>query len=245
MLTVSDAEKLVHAFVTSRLDYCNALLGGCPASSINKLQIVQNTAARVLTRSRKYDHITSILQSLHWLPMKFRISYKILLLAYKALNDLAPAYLTNLLSRYSPTRSLRSQNSGFLVVPLPRIAKSIKGGITFSYLAPKLWNVSICFSVSVTRNYTRFSLDPTLKWSEMTKHLRRDDANPSEDVKRKPTLRQYTELTKFCHKLNILGFCNIQIYCRNVISCEVALQRLYREKCYTNNLELNWIEYFI
>ncbi len=138
MFSVSDAEKLVHAFMTSRLDYCNALLGGCPASSINKLQIVQNTAARVLTRSRKYDHITPILQSLHWLPIKFRISYKILLLAYKALNDLAPAYLTNLLSRYNPTRSLRSQNSGLLVVP--RIVKSTKGGRTFSYLAPKLWN---------------------------------------------------------------------------------------------------------
>ncbi len=52
MLSVSDAEKLVHAFMTSRLDYCNALVGGCPASSINKLQIIQNAAARVLTRSR-------------------------------------------------------------------------------------------------------------------------------------------------------------------------------------------------
>ncbi len=66
MLSVSDAEKLVHAFMTSRLDYCNALLGGCPASSINKLQIVQNAGARVLTRSIKYDHITPILQLLHW-----------------------------------------------------------------------------------------------------------------------------------------------------------------------------------
>ncbi len=138
MLTVSDAEKLVHAFMTSRLDYCNALLGGCPASSINKLQIVQNAAARVLTRSRKYDHITLILQSLRCLPIKSRISYKILLLNYKAPNDLAPAYLTNLLSRYNPTRSLRSQNSGLLVVP--RIAKSTKGGITFSHLSLKLWN---------------------------------------------------------------------------------------------------------
>ncbi len=133
MLTVSDAEKLVHAFMTSRLDYCNALLGGCPASSINKLQIVQNAADRVLTRSRKYYHITQILQSLHWLPIKFRINYKI-----EAQNDLTPAYLINLLSRYNPTRSLRSQNSGLLVVP--RIAKSTKGGRTFSYLAPKLWN---------------------------------------------------------------------------------------------------------
>ncbi len=129
MLTVSDAEKLVHAFMTSRQDYCNALLGGCPASSINKLQIVQHAAARVLTRSRKYDHITPILQSLHWLPIKFRVSFKILLLAYKALNDLAPAYLTNLLSRYNPSHSLRSQNSGLLVVP--RIANSTKGGRNF------------------------------------------------------------------------------------------------------------------
>ncbi len=79
--------------LTSRLDYCNALLAGCPASSINKLQVVQNVVARVLTRSRKYDHITPILQSLHWLPIKFRISYKILFLAYKALNGLAAAYL--------------------------------------------------------------------------------------------------------------------------------------------------------
>ncbi len=109
-----------------------------PTSSINKLQIVQNAAARVLTRSRKYDRTTPILQSMHWLPIKFCISYKILLHAYKALNGWAPAYLTNLLSRYNPTRSLRSQNSGLLVAP--RTAKSTKGGRTFSYLAPKLWN---------------------------------------------------------------------------------------------------------
>ncbi len=108
------------------LHYYNALLGGCPASSINKLQIVQNAVDRVLTRSRKYDHITPILQSLHWLPIKFCISFKILLLAYKALNDLAPAYLINLLSRFNPTRSLRSQNSGLLEVL--RIAKSTKEG---------------------------------------------------------------------------------------------------------------------
>ncbi len=134
MLTVSVAEKLVNAFMTSRLDYCNALLGGCPASSINKLEIVQNAVARVLTRSRKYDHITPILQSLHWLPIKFRIRYKILVLAYKALNYLAPAYLTNLISRYNPTRSLRSQNSGLLVVP--RITKSTKGGRIFHIWLP-------------------------------------------------------------------------------------------------------------
>ncbi len=94
--------------------------------------------ARVLTKSRKYDHITQILPSLHWLPIKFRISYKIVLLAYKALNGISPAYLTSLLSRYNPTRSLRSQNSRLLVVP--KIAKSTKGGRTSLYLTPKLWS---------------------------------------------------------------------------------------------------------
>ncbi len=69
ILTVSDAEKLAHAFMTSTLDYCDALLDGCPGSSINKLQIVQNAASRILTRSIKYYHITPILKSLHWLPI--------------------------------------------------------------------------------------------------------------------------------------------------------------------------------
>ncbi len=105
---------------------------------IRRLQATYSTKCCVLTRSRKYDHITPILQSLHWLPIKFHISYQILLLAYKALNDLAPAYLTNRLSRYNPTRSLKSQNSGLLEVL--RIETSTKGGRTFSHLAPELWN---------------------------------------------------------------------------------------------------------
>ncbi len=73
VLTVSDAEKFVHAFMTSRLDYCNALLGGFPSSSINKLQIVHKSAAIVLTSSRKFDHITPISQSLHGLPVLYQL----------------------------------------------------------------------------------------------------------------------------------------------------------------------------
>ena len=138
MLSMKNAEQLVHAFMTSRLDYCNALLGGCPAYLINKLQLVQNAAARVLTRTRKYDHISPVLSTLHWLPVKHRIDFKILLITYKALNGLAPQYLSELLMHYSPSRLLRSQNSGQLIIP--RISKSTAGGRSFSYLAPKLWN---------------------------------------------------------------------------------------------------------
>uniref|UniRef100_A0A674MGZ1 Reverse transcriptase domain-containing protein n=1 Tax=Takifugu rubripes TaxID=31033 RepID=A0A674MGZ1_TAKRU len=85
LLTQHDAEKLVHAFVTSRLDYCNSLLSGCPNNSLRSLQLIQNAAARVLTGIDKRDHITPVMASLHWLPVKFRIILKTLLLTYKVL----------------------------------------------------------------------------------------------------------------------------------------------------------------
>ncbi len=138
MLSMSNAEKIINAFMTSRLDYCNALLGGCYAHLIKKLQLVQNAAARVLTRTRNYDHNSPVLSTLHWLPIKHRIHFKILLITYKALNGLAPQYLSELLSHYSPSRLLRSQNSGHLIIP--RISKSTAGRRSFTYLTPKLWN---------------------------------------------------------------------------------------------------------
>ncbi len=95
--------------------------------------MVQNAAARVLTRTRKYEHISPVLSTLHWLPTKHRIDFKILLITYKALNGLAPQYLSELLSHYSHSRPLRSQNSGHLIIP--RISKSTAGGRSFSYLA--------------------------------------------------------------------------------------------------------------
>ncbi len=83
MLSMSNAEMLINAFMTSMLDYCNALLGGCSAHLINKLQMVQNAAAKVLTRTRKYDHISPVMSTLHWLLIKHCIDLKILLLLIK------------------------------------------------------------------------------------------------------------------------------------------------------------------
>ncbi|XP_072251172.1 uncharacterized protein [Leuresthes tenuis] len=138
ILSQGDAEKLVHAFVTSRLDYCNSLLLGCPTYSLKSLQLIQNAAARVLMRTNRRDHVSPVLASLHWLPVKFRIQFKILLLTYKVLNDRAPSYLKDLIVRYFPSRALRSQTAGLLVVP--RVSKSRMGGRAFSYQAPLLWN---------------------------------------------------------------------------------------------------------
>ncbi len=92
MLSMSNAEMLLHAFMTSRLDYCNALLGGCTSGLINKLQMVKNAAARVRTRTRKYDHISPVMSTQHWLPIKHCIDFKILLITYKTLIGLAPQY---------------------------------------------------------------------------------------------------------------------------------------------------------
>ena len=76
ILSQTDAEKLIHAFVSSRLDYCNSLLSGCPNKSLKTLQLIQNAAARVLTRTNIRDHISPVLASLHWLPVKSRIEFK-------------------------------------------------------------------------------------------------------------------------------------------------------------------------
>ncbi len=104
--SMSNADMLIHAFMTSRLNYCNALLGGCSARFINKQQMVHNAAARVLARTRKYDHISLVMSTLHWLCIKHSIDLKILLITYKALNGIDPQYLSELFSHYSPPRPL-------------------------------------------------------------------------------------------------------------------------------------------
>ncbi|KAI5086485.1 hypothetical protein C0J45_23351, partial [Silurus meridionalis] len=138
MLTFSVAEKLINTFVFSRLDYCNALLAGVPKASLSKLQLVQNSAARILTGTSAREHITPILEKLHWLPVSFRIEFKILMLTYKALNNLAPQYLCELLTPYTPSRALRSSEAGLLTAQKTRL-KTV-GDRAFSSLAPKLWN---------------------------------------------------------------------------------------------------------
>jgi hypothetical protein len=136
----SDAcKKLIHAFVSSRLDYGNALLFGIPESSLKKLQRIFNIAARIVTLSKKCEHITPVLESLHWLPVRQRIKYKIILLTFKALHGMAPTYLQDMLSIYTPSRQLRSTSQHFLTVPKTKLRTY--GDRAFSVAAPTLWNV--------------------------------------------------------------------------------------------------------
>ena len=131
-------EILIHAFVTSKLDHCNSLLYNVPKNVIKKLQSVQNAAARLITRSRKCDHITPILLDLHWLPVSERIKFKILLLTFKALHQQSPTYIQDLITRYLPSRSLRSSST--LSLNPVSFNLTTYGSRAFSISAPELWN---------------------------------------------------------------------------------------------------------
>ena len=88
-LTQESRKIAVYAFITSKLDYCNSLLYSWRKMQLKRLQYVQNTATRIVTQTGKFDHITPVLFDLHWLPVSYRIVFKILLLVFKSLNNLS------------------------------------------------------------------------------------------------------------------------------------------------------------
>ena len=137
-LSTEATKKVTHAFISSRLDYNNALLYGLPKSQLQRLQRIQNSAVRIVTKCKKSEHISPHLEELHWLPVTQRIKFKILTFAYKCLHGLAPDYLSDLLTLYSPTRNLRSSSAIQLVVPKTKLRKY--GDRAFAKCAPVLWN---------------------------------------------------------------------------------------------------------
>ena len=116
-LTQSATAQLVSSAITSRLDYCNSILAGLPLKQISRLQRVQNNAAKLVLRKSKYDHVTPLLQELHWLPMKFRPQYKIATFVYRFFDGSLPGYLSQTLCAYEPTRNLRSSCEKLLKAP--------------------------------------------------------------------------------------------------------------------------------
>jgi len=138
-LIKESAELAVHGFVTSKLDYGNALLYGLPKYQLQRLQYVQNTAARVVLQVSKFHHITPVLCELHLLPIRYRIIFKILLLVYKSLNGISPSYLAQKLHYRSHTRSLRSVSNELLMQP--GSYTQTYGDRAFAVHAPREWNL--------------------------------------------------------------------------------------------------------
>ena len=140
-LTRECTAKLIHAFITSRLDYCNSLLFGAPDYHIRKLQRVMNASARLIYCAHKYCHITLILKELHWLPVRSRIVFKILLITFKILqgrsNSQTPCRFNN---RVASHYNLRRNNKGVLLSTPTRVTTATMGDRSFEVAAPSLWN---------------------------------------------------------------------------------------------------------
>ena len=132
----SVVELLVNSLITSRLNYCNSPLYGISQNQLDKLQRAQNAAARLLSQTSKYEHVTPVLMKLHWLTIKQRFNYKLLTIVFKALQSTAPPYIQFLITQHVPARSLRSAH--LLQLHVPKTAKTI-GDTAFEKSGPVLW----------------------------------------------------------------------------------------------------------
>lgn len=138
MFPEPEIQIIIHTFVSSRLDNSNSLFICLSQSSLDCLKLVQNAAARLLTKSsRRKTHITSILSALHRLSIKFKNHFKVLVLTYRPMHCHAPAYISDLLHPYITNRSLGSSGQGSLVVPRARL--KLKGDPSFEVTALTLW----------------------------------------------------------------------------------------------------------
>jgi len=141
-LSADNARMLVHALVSSRVDYCNSVLHRVAVVHLRPLQSAVNAAARLITKKRKFDPISATLRDeLHWLPVRQRIEYKLCLLAFKSQRQLAPSYLSLMCVPVSTDSSrchLRSASRGDLIIPRTRTASY--GPRSFAVSGPTCWN---------------------------------------------------------------------------------------------------------
>ena len=139
-LTNDATQTLVHSIVMGRLDYCNSLLYKVPTVHMSKLQRIQYSAARLVCSTPRFNHITPVLFSLHWLPVAYRIEFKILVLTFKAIYQLARSYICNLVILKEKCKyQLRSSEELLLHLPMGTTKKTL-GDRSFQIAVPTLWN---------------------------------------------------------------------------------------------------------
>ena len=140
-LTTAPCKTLVNSLVISRLDCGNAVLYGISDHLLHRLEMVQRSAARLVLRIRRGDRrsMTATLEQLHWLPVRYRIEYKILVIVFWALHDRTPTYIASLIMPYVPRRALRAADRALLLVPRHNLERYY-GRRSFSRAGPTLWN---------------------------------------------------------------------------------------------------------
>lgn len=137
-LNQDSTARLVHAFVTSKLDACNSLLYNLLDRDITKIQHVQNTAARLVLRASRRQHITPILRQLHWLPIEQRTKYKILLLVFKIFCGMSPVFIADLVNIRTRSRFVKHSQERLLIKPMTQ--NQFYGERSFAFAAAELWN---------------------------------------------------------------------------------------------------------
>ena len=166
-LSTDAANKLAVSLILSRLDYCNSLLDGLPDNKLNKLQRIQHHAARLVLHKSRHASATALLRTLHWLPVKARIQYKIACLCFQSIyqNSMSP-YISDLLHPYCPSRTLHSLDTSLLTVP--RFSLETFGKKSFSVFGPTVGN-SLPLSLRKTQCFTTFKVK--LKTHLFSTHL--------------------------------------------------------------------------
>ena len=139
LLTQGTTASLVLSLCISHLDYCNSILYGLPNNTIEKMQQIQNMCARLVLRRTKWDSATECLASLHWLPIKQRIKFKLCTLTYKLLHNKGPKYLQELLQYKKSRKTLRSSMDHYLLV-IPKTKLKTFAERSFEVAAPTVWN---------------------------------------------------------------------------------------------------------
>ncbi len=131
LFSLEQMKLMVNAIIVCKLDYCNSLYFGISDYLLNQLQLIQNAAAKAIVGLYKYDHLGETLKELHWLPIRYRIKFKVLLLVFKCLNGMGPDYLCNMLKF--------ANFNHFIHLVEPRTVSNF-GDRSFHKVAPKLWN---------------------------------------------------------------------------------------------------------
>ena len=161
LLDLNTSVLLANVLVSSRLDYCNSLFLLLTDFELRRLPLVQNSLCRVVTCSSKFSHITPQLKKLHWLPVKYRVQFKIGLITYKILNQGQPVYLRGLIHPYTSSRYTRRSTPKLKFLQAPtfdrKVYKSIKHfSNSFSHYAPVLWNSFDPFHVTNSPSVASF-----------------------------------------------------------------------------------------
>ena len=149
--------RLINAQVLLRLDYSNALLFGLPDWTIRPMQNIQNSAARLILGLSKFEHITPALQQLHWLPIRYRIQFKIMAIVFKAVHKTAPEYICTLID-------LTIVNG--INLKIRRSHPKTCGDRAFSVCAPKLWN-SLPLEVRTSETFYLFKKRLKIHYSQL------------------------------------------------------------------------------